>query len=158
MTRTTLFGALAALGVAGLALGWHLADPLGDLPAPQPISLPHPSAAPGAAIEAVALAGVIEGLNQRPLFRPGRRAPPPAASPAASAPAAQANLPRLAGVVIGPGGGRAIFAVADGKSAVATEGTSLGRFTVKSIAPGRVTVAGPEGEIELRPALLKGTP
>jgi hypothetical protein len=81
----------------------------------------------------------------RPLFSRDRR-PTPEATKTSGGPAF-ASLPRLTGVVIGPFGRTAIFAVGEaGKAVEVKEGKSLGAYTVRAIAPGRVTVAGPEGE------------
>lgn len=83
----------------------------------------------------------------RPLFRPDRR--PPAAPGAAAGKAAE--LPRLTGIMIDGGGRRAIFAD-DKRPIVASEGDRVGVYMVQAIAPGRVTVYGPEGERVLRPS------
>lgn len=83
----------------------------------------------------------------RPLFRPDRR--PPAAPGAAAGKAAE--LPRLTGIMIDGGGRRAIFAD-DRKPVVATEGDRVGVYMVQAIAPGQVTVYGPDGQRVLRPS------
>jgi hypothetical protein len=83
----------------------------------------------------------------RPLFRPDRR--PPALPDAAVGKAA--NLPRLTGIMIDGGGRRAIFAD-ERKPIVAVEGDRIGVYLVQAIAPGEVTVYGPEGQRVLRPA------
>ena len=81
----------------------------------------------------------------RPLFSRDRR-PSPVAAASGGGPA-KSGLPRLTGVVIGPFGRTAIFAGPDGAKPVSvTEGKTLGAYTVRAIAPGRVTVTGPEGE------------
>ncbi|MDO9712295.1 hypothetical protein [Paracraurococcus lichenis] len=87
----------------------------------------------------------------RPLFAQDRR---PVAEPrlaAAGGPAAR-DLPRLAGVMITPGGGAAIFAPAGehAKPQVLRVGDRLGEFEVKAILAGEVMLAGPEGERSLR--------
>jgi hypothetical protein len=87
----------------------------------------------------------------RPLFSRDRR-PTPVAAKAGGGPVVTA-LPRLTGVLVGPFGRRAIFAAtAGGKPSVIEEGGSLGPYKVEAIAPGHVTIAGPEGEHELQPA------
>jgi hypothetical protein len=159
VTRAALFASLAGLGVLGVWAEWAMpAGAPSDLASPPHIVLPVPSAPHASPPDEAALANAIGGLNQRPLFRPDRKPPRPAPEPAPPTQAADAALPRLAGVVVGPAGRRAIFAGADGKPAVAVEGGSLGRFTVKTITPGRVTLFGPEGDIDLRPTFLKATP
>ena len=50
------------------------------------------------------------------------------------------GLPRLAGVVVGPFGRSAIFAVEGSKPVVATEGSHVGAWLVRSIAGGTVEV------------------
>ena len=86
----------------------------------------------------------------RPLFSRDRR-PTPVAAASGGGPA-QGGLPRLTGVVIGPFGRTAIFAGPDGGKPVAvSEGKTLGAYTVRAIAPGRVTVTGPEGERVVMP-------
>ncbi len=87
----------------------------------------------------------------RPLFSPDRRMAEPAAA-AAAATSPTAELPRLAGVIVGPSGRHAIFADTSGHPQVATEGSSIGRYTVQTIQPGQVTVTSSEGERVLRPS------
>ena len=85
----------------------------------------------------------------RPLFSRDRKPTP--AEAGAGGPSFAA-LPRLSGVVIGPFGRTAIFAASDGgKPLLAAEGRQIGRYTVEAIEPGRVTVAGPEGQLVLVP-------
>ena len=73
-----------------------------------------------------------------------------------AAAAASDDLPRLAGVIVGPGGGRAIFAPAEGRALVVPEGGHVGRYTVRSIVPGQVTLSDSEREFVIRPSLAKG--
>jgi hypothetical protein len=86
----------------------------------------------------------------RPLFSRDRR-PTPVSAASGGGPA-QGGLPRLTGVVIGPFGRTAIFAGPDGARPVAVaEGKTLGAYTVRAIAPGQVTVTGPDGERVVTP-------
>jgi hypothetical protein len=62
------------------------------------------------------------------------------------------ELPRLAGVVVGPFGRSAIFAVDGSKPVVATEGSHVGAWFVRSIAGGTVEVTGPGGTLTLHPS------
>lgn len=62
------------------------------------------------------------------------------------------EAPRLAGVITGPFGNRAIFAVpGNPKSFVAKEGSLVGTFVVGSIQPGRVIVESDGGSHTYRP-------
>jgi len=154
VTRLGALIGLAVLGVAGVALELTPpGDPEAELPAPAPAVLPNPGKPQGASWDAAALGVASTSLTQRPLFRPGRR--PQAEEKIAAAPAAQPERPRLSGVIIGPGDSRAIFAGADGKSVVAIQGASLGRFTIKSILPDHVTLAGPDGDTDVHPTFAK---
>jgi hypothetical protein len=87
----------------------------------------------------------------RPLFSRDRRPTPMVAKAGGEAP--MSSLPRLTGVMVGPFGRNAIFAGPDGgKPITLAEGATLGVYTVQSIAPGRVTVSGPDGVRELEPS------
>lgn len=62
------------------------------------------------------------------------------------------EAPRLAGVITGPFGNRAIFTVPGSpKSFVAKEGSHVGTFVVGSIQPGRVIVESDGGSHTYRP-------
>lgn len=81
----------------------------------------------------------------RPLFSRDRK-PAPVTAKAGGAPMLAA-LPRLTGVIVGPFGRTAIFAATEGGKPIAvTEGKTIGPYRIEAIAPGGVTVAGPEGE------------
>ena len=84
----------------------------------------------------------------RPLFSRDRK-PTPVVAKADGGPALSA-VPRLTGIVIGPLGRTAIFAGAEGAKPIAVdEGGTIGPFTVRTVSPDRVTVAGPDGEQEV---------
>ena len=154
MTRLSLLLGFSALGVAGVAAELAMpGDPLATLPTPAPVALPTATKAKAGVRDAATLTEVTTGLTQRPLFRPGRRAPPSERTETVSD--APSERPRLAGVIIGPAGRTAIFAGADGKSVAVAPGSSIGRFSIKTILPDRVTLAGPDGEIDVRPTFLK---
>ncbi len=68
------------------------------------------------------------------------------------------SLPRLAGVVVAPGGRRAIFAPAEGRPLVVPEGGHIGRYVVRAIMPGQVTLSDAEQQLVVRPSHAKGTP
>ncbi len=138
--RLALF---AAVAVVELGLIWHGATPLMD---PEPAAgLPAPMLPPGLPAKTVAPKPIqtpVGAILSRPLFRPCR-APPHAASPA---PAAAATPPRLTGLVIADGERRAIFAGLDGqRPSVVGEGGKVGPFTITSIRPGEIELAGPAG-------------
>ncbi len=85
----------------------------------------------------------------RPLFSPQRR---PATSAAAAAQPA-AKLPRLAGILVGPGGARAIFAPeGGGKPIVLGPGASLNGGVIRGIGLGGVVLARAGGEQVLHPS------
>ena len=82
---------------------------------------------------------------ERPLFSRDRRPTPVEAK--AGGPVASTTLPRLTGVIVGPFGRTAIFAGTDGGKPLSVgEGKTIGPYTIEAIAPGGVTVTGPEGE------------
>ena len=146
MMRWLALATLAA-GLAGvLALECGAADQAPEIAAPLPAAPQGTQAAPGTA----SLAALAPRLLGRPLFTPDPR-PAAAAPEPPAAEAAATDLPRLAGVIVGPGRRSAIFADGAGKPRIAAEGASIGRFTVRAIAPGQVTVTSSEGESVLRP-------
>lgn len=84
----------------------------------------------------------------RPLFSPQRRPPAPAATAAQAA----ATLPRLAGILVGPGGARAIFAPdGGGKPIVLSPGARLDGGVIRAIGVGGVVLARAGGEQVLHP-------
>jgi hypothetical protein len=103
--------------------------------------------------EGKALIDVAASITERPLFNPTRR-PPAGPAPVATGTAPGDVLPRLTGVIVGPGGGRAIFAGIDGKPRTAAEGDTVGEFKIRSIGPGLVTLSGPEGPRVMRPTYV----
>jgi hypothetical protein len=145
--------ALAALLAAGLAL--ELAQPA--VPAVPPAAPPPAAAAPAAASpDEDALDALVQTILARPVLHPSRR-PPDAAEDGPSTPVDDA-LPRLTGVLVSPEGRRAIFAPGPGRAILLGEGDSLGGYTITSIAPHEVTLAGSQGERVLRPSLIKAPP
>jgi hypothetical protein len=92
---------------------------------------------------------LVATILGRPLFNRDRR-PPPIPEEAALP---TNELPRLAGILVTPFGNTAIFAAVDGgKPMVVSEGSHVGKFIVKSIAIGQVTMIGPEGQRLLHPS------
>ena len=149
MTRAVgLLLSLAALLSAVLALELLAGpgpDAGGDAP---PVALPVAAAAASAADDDPA--GLARTVLARPLFSPARR---PAA---AAGGGAGDTLPRLAGVVVAPGGGRAIFAPAAGRPLVVPEGGRIGRYVVRAIVPGQVTLSDAGRDLVIRPSLARG--
>ncbi len=89
----------------------------------------------------------------RPLFAPDRRPVPEPRTPVAGVPGGR-EPPRLAGVLVTPAGGAAIFAAAGegAKPLVLRVGDKLNEFEVKAIVAGEVTLTGPEGDRVIRPS------
>ncbi len=104
-----------------------------------------------------ALAELADRLIERPLFSPDRRLAAAKVEAAAALASIADGLPRLSGVIVAPNTRYAIFAGADGRPVRAQEGGSIGRFKVRTIEAGRVTVTGTEGEQVLRPTFAKTT-
>jgi len=153
-----LCGLIAVLSVL---LTWELVTPEEDA---SPVDAaaaagPSPAAKPGTGtasphgLDAEALADIATSMTERPLFSPTRR-PSNTPDKSAGAATAQEDVPRLTGVTIGPSGGWAIFAGADGKSHAAAAGDAVGAFKVRAIGPGIVTLSGSEGDRVLRPTYL----
>jgi hypothetical protein len=90
----------------------------------------------------------------RPLFSPSRR--PAIGNVLAATPAAA--LPRLSGVLVSASGKLAIFAGPAGKPAILQVGDRLGRFVVRAISDGEVTLDGPGGRQLLHPAFASDRP
>jgi hypothetical protein len=88
----------------------------------------------------------------RPLFSPDRR--PPRQTVAIAAAPASVEVPRLSGILVTPLGRSAIFAPSGGKPVVATEGSTLDTYVVRSIEPEQVTLMGPNGSLVLHPAFI----
>lgn len=91
----------------------------------------------------------IETALARPLLSPTRR--PAAVVPVAAREAS--GVPRLSGILIGPGGRRAIFVnTQGGKPLVVEEGGTVQAYRVDRIDAGEVAVSGPDGMRRLRPS------
>lgn len=148
---------MVALGLLGAGLAGVIVLEAVPLTDPVPATPPRPAPAPVAETEAAPdragrLAADAATALARPLFRPDRR--PPRAAPDA---VASTGLPRLAGVMTGPGGGVAMFAREGGEGVVTVEeGGSIGRWQVRRIAPDGVTLSGPEGNSTVGLAFASG--
>lgn len=119
------------------------------------MSLAHPSdlvvtpAHPDATTDASPVPAPVQDWTRtvlaRPLFSPSRR---PAATIAAGP-----QQPRLAGIVMGPSGRRAIFAgEGDARGIVAGVGQQAGAWQIRAIDENTVQVLGPEGPRTLTPS------
>jgi hypothetical protein len=142
-------GGLAILLAGTIAMQWQA-------PAPEPIAARGPASPPHATFPGPGTADenlraeLVATALERPLFTASRRPP---AGAAVTAPAIPAALPRLAGVMIGPFGRRAIFAAPDGgKPLVVQAGDSVEDFRVQSIEDGMVTLQSADRTLRLRPS------
>jgi hypothetical protein len=98
----------------------------------------------GVAASAASLEVWSRTILDRPLFSPSRR-------PGRAA-VASTELPRLAGIIIGPGGNRAIFASAgDTRAVVVGAGAHAGPYLIRAVGLTGVSVTGPNGPELLRP-------
>jgi hypothetical protein len=147
--RATL--AVLLVAAAGLAatLAWELGAfaPRDALIAPRPraaAATAPPEAAPDHTREWIA------AILARPVFSPDRRpAADIASTPGVRLPEA---LPRLSGVLVGPFGRSAIFAVDGRKPLVVDEGGRIDAWTVGTIEADTVQVSGPGGARTLHPS------
>ena len=125
---------------AGAAAG---AGPAGAIDPAASGGSPH--GPPSAANAAAALDGWVSTILARPLFSPSRRP--------GQAVVASTELPRLAGIIIGPDGARAIFATSgDRRAIVAGPGGHAGPYLIRAVDRAGVAVTGPDGERLLHPA------
>ena len=109
---------------------------------PQPNVVPKSNVIP----DTDRLGDRIATILARPLFSANRRPVP------LSADTTMTTMPRLAGIVVSGSGRLAFFAGGSGtKSIVAAEGELVGGYTLRAIAPDRVTLIGPDGPRLLRP-------
>ena len=92
-------------------------------------------------------------LLERPVFSPGRRPDSAPAVPGTPAPG-RPEPPRLAGILMTPGGRRAIFAAGttEGRGTVVSEGGTVGSWRVDAIRAGDVQLSGPDGRRTIRPS------
>jgi hypothetical protein len=149
------------IALLGLVFAWELATPEDNAApvdaaasaSPSRVTRTGANKASPHEFGAEALADIATSTTERPLFSPTRRPSNRSASSAESA-TAREEVPRLTGVIVGPSGGWAIFAGADGKSHAAATGDAVGGFRVRAIGPGVVTLSGSEGDRVLRPTYV----
>jgi hypothetical protein len=145
MLSATLIATALGAVIAWEVQGWHDSYPAdADVPTRAPaMARAAPSLDPDAGSE-----GWAATVLARPLFNQSRR---PDAAPAD--PSAHANdSVRLAGVVTGPFGKRAIFSSKDTKPVIAVEGSRIGDFVIRSIEPNHVVVEAENGLRTLKPS------
>lgn len=134
-----LASALVVAAALGGTIYWEVQDAaVPDLAAP---AVRAPSTGTAHAVLGAETNEVMQGWVStalaRPLFREDRRQIKTAGDPG---PKGEGPI-RLAGVVTGPSGNRAIFMSGDNaKPIVAKEGAHVGDFVVRSIEPGHVVV------------------
>ena len=148
MIRSAIAGLAAAACLLAATLAWEL----GAFSATAPMTATPPPAVvaerPAEAQDHTA--EWVTTILERPLFSPSRQPPGEVSDGATSR--TPDGLPRLAGVVVGPFGRSAIFAVEGRKPLVVTEGAHVSAWTVSSIAVGSVQVSGPGGVLTLHPS------
>ena len=133
---------MAAILLEYRIVGRHAALPPAVAAAPVQATPAMP--ARGDAQQGLALGALAASILERPLFSPSRR--PGQLSVAAT------EVPRLAGIIIGPTGAKAIFAGAgDGRAIVAGTGAQAGPYLIRSIGMKGVSVIGPNGPELLHP-------
>lgn len=152
MTRLglILLGTLAA--TLGGILGWQIAGSPErarvDL-TPRPATVTARNLTP--AVPANQIREWAASILARPLFEPSRR--PPSVAEVSLPAQTIAPPPRVTGIVISSTGRSVIFAGGTtDKPIIATEGTRVGAYTVKSIVLGQVVVEGPSGLQTLQPS------
>lgn len=139
--RATLAVLLVAIAGLVTTLAWEL----GAFAAPDAPIVPRPHVAVAAAPAEAAPDHTrewIAAILARPVFSPDRR---PAAMAAAAGVRLPEGLPRLSGVLVGPFGRSAIFAVEGRKPLVVDEGARIDVWTVRTIDADAVEVVGPGG-------------
>jgi hypothetical protein len=152
--RTTL----AMLLVAAAGLAATLALELGAFAPGDAQIAPRPRAIVAAAPAEVAPDHTrewIAAILARPVFSPDRRPPAEIAStPGVRLPE---GLPRLSGVLLGPFGRSAIFAVDGREPLVVDEGGRIDAWTVGTIEADTVQVSGPGGARTVHPSFASSS-
>jgi general secretion pathway protein N len=143
--------------VLAVTVAGEVADrPKGEIESPAASTQPAPAApAPSATPTASRGEAWSATLLARPLFAPGRRPVPVAASPVPH----ETALPRLSGIVLSPGVRLAIFEVDHATRAiVVADGAPIDGWTVATIEADSVTLARDGSQsITLRPRFAGGT-
>ncbi len=88
----------------------------------------------------------------RPLLNPDRR---PARQPGMTV---DNTLPRLSAIIVIGGTRHAIFAASGEKPQLVAEGSEISGFRLKTVAPDKVDLLGPDGLVTLRPQFISAVP
>jgi hypothetical protein len=142
---------LSGLLLAAAGLVSVIALETGSMPRDETVPSRMPAAvavAPAPSPAADHMSEWVTTVLARPLFSPDRRPAAVAGTVAANLP----GLPRLAGILVGPFGRSAIFAVNGAKPIVVHEGERVAAYTVKSIEASQVRLLGPNGAQVLNPS------
>lgn len=134
---------LVVLVLAGIAAGWGVWVWRAPVPTIRPLKPLIPSAEAGMG------RGPVAVVIPESLFR-ARPGPAAAAANAKPIPVETASAWRLVGVELGPPAAALLKGDPDGKTVWVKAGDTVGTFTVTAIEPGRITMAGEEGEFEIR--------
>jgi len=140
-----LAGALALLAAAELLTG----------PAALPAATLALPAATAPAATSVYNARWATIILARPLFRSDRR---PVQAVAATAAVVDNTLPRLSAIIITGTARAAVFDGDGGAPSVVSTGGRLGAYQVLAIAPDQVRLAGPNGNVVVRPQFAGAAP
>ena len=145
---------LVAAAAAG-AIGWELSVAGSARPSASGIPVPAVSAPTRPTDRGARVADLTGGILARPLFSPNRR--PSVIDSAPGGATGDEPLPRLAGIMVSPAGRSAIFAGGP-RGVVVPVGGRVGRYDVRAIEPGAVTLLGPEGLRTVRPSFDPNRP
>ena len=125
------------------------------LPGPAAPDWQAPPNIPSGTTEVSGDADVTQWANivlARPLLSQSRR-------PAASAGTAISDtLPRLSAIIVIGGSRRAIFAATGQKPELVAEGGEIGLYRIKTVAPDKVDLLGPDGPITVKPQFIAAAP
>jgi hypothetical protein len=125
------------------------------LPGPAAAPVREPPAIPATIADNAADAGISQWGNTilaRPLLNQNRR---PAPQPGT---ATSDTLPRLSAIIVIGGTRHAIFNAAGQKPQLVAEGGEIGSYRLKTVAPDRVDLLGPNGPVTLRPQFIPAAP
>ena len=142
---------VAAALVAVIA--WEVQAPVGPGETPVRPAVPGKVRTEPAVDLAAAADGWVATALERPLFKANRRADKITTDMAVKGEGSM----RLAGVITGPFGNKAIFmTTGDAKPLVASVGMQVGDFVIRSIEPGQVVVEAAGNVRTMTPAFAQG--
>lgn len=139
---------LAASVILAALLPWELQSDITKTAAPAR-SETKPEPKDGAQPDAPAIHRLMATILARPLFSPTRR-PPEAATADDRTETSLADM-RLTGILIAPNQHVAIFAIANGKPFIRSEGEMISDWRIETIAAQSVSLSGPKGTTTLEP-------